>query len=178
MLSAIKGFWCAIVSRTVSIDWPSVTAVNRRAPLTLCLAMVLLISVAFASQEAPSLAGTWRLVEFTNYRDGKPVRPFGDEPIGYFFYTEGGYLSIQILKNPSPASLDEFRVDFRNQPSYVGYFGRYHVDWKRSVVVHQVEGGTVLDYIGTDQERPFALDGDRLVIGVEGRWERVLERAR
>ena len=45
-------------------------------------------------------------------------------------------------------------------------------------MIHKVEGGTVLDYIGTDQERPFSLDGDRLVIGVPGRWERVLERVR
>ena len=131
-----------------------------------------------AAQEAPSIVGTWRLVEFTNYRDGEPVKPFGEEPIGYFFYTENGYLSIQILKSPPPESLDDFRVDFRNQPSYVGYFGRYRVDRQRSVVVHQVEGGTVLDYIGTDQERPFRFEEDRLIIGVKGQWERALERVR
>ena len=85
---------------------------HRSVVLTLSLAVALLIPVAFASQEGPSLAGTWRLVEFTNYRDGRPVRPFGDEPIGYFFYTESGHLSIQILKNPPPESLDEFGVDF------------------------------------------------------------------
>ena len=148
----------------------------------LSIITVLILSVgglgSLAPQEGPSIVGTWRLAEFTNYSDGEPVRPFGNEPRGYFFYTEDGYLSIQILKTPPPESLDEFSVNFRDRPSYVGYFGRYRVDWDRSVVVHQVEGGTVLDYIGTDQERPFRLDGDRLVIGVEGQWERVLERVR
>ena len=149
---------------------------NRRYAIPLFLFLTVFLLGSGPSQTPPVLAGTWRLVEFTNYRDGQAVRPFGEKPIGYFFYTENGYLSIQILRNPPPSSLDDLGIDFRNDPSYVGYFGRYRIDWGRSIVVHQVEGGTVLDHIGTDQERPFALDGDRLVIGVEGRWERVLER--
>lgn len=149
---------------------------NRRLTVSMILILGASLLGAHRYREEPSLAGTWRLIEFKNYRDGDEVKLFGENPIGYFFYTKTGHLSIQILKNPPPASLDELGVDFRNAPSYVGYFGRYRVDWDRSVIIHQVEGGTVLDYIGTDQERPFSLDEDRLVIGVEGRWERVLER--
>lgn len=58
----------------------------------------------------------------------------------------------------------------------MGYFGRYSVDVDAGEVIHHVEGGTILHFIGTDQPRPFVLKGDSLLIGKPGAWERALIR--
>ena len=140
--------------------------------------------VAAATSEMSAMdgvVGTWRLVEYSNYGTGEKLQPFGSEPLGYFIYSPSGHVSIHIMRNPPP---DSFRdLDLKSeerrvlrQRSYVGYFGTYEVDVKRSVVIHRVEGGTMLSYIGTDQERPFRIEGDRLIIGRDGEWERILVR--
>ena len=114
-------------------------------------------------------------------RDGKVVRAFGDKPLGIFIYTASGYVSIHILHNPLPQRFDDLNLpgtqqDLLDVRSYTGYFGTYEVDVKRSVVTHHVEGGTLLGYIGTAQERPFRLEDNGLVIGDDKTWRRVLER--
>ncbi len=50
---------------------------------------------------------------------------------------------------------------------YVAYFGTYRVDEHKSAVVHQVEGSLKPSYTGTDQPRPFRLNGDMLVIELQ-----------
>ena len=39
--------------------------------------------------------------------------------------------------------------------AYVAYFGTYTVDPKKDIVTHHVEGSLRVDYMGTDQVRPF-----------------------
>ena len=46
-----------------------------------------------------------------------------------------------------------------------GYFGTYTIDSLNSIVTHHVKGGSVINYIGTDQHRQFILKGDTLIIG-------------
>ena len=46
-----------------------------------------------------------------------------------------------------------------------GYFGTYTIDSINSVVTHHVKGGSVIEYIGTDQHRQFIIKGDSLLIG-------------
>jgi hypothetical protein len=46
-----------------------------------------------------------------------------------------------------------------------GYFGTYTIDSLNSIVTHHVKGGSVMNYIGTDQHRQFILKGDTLLIG-------------
>lgn len=129
------------------------------------------------------LVGTWRLVELTNYRDGEKVQPFGPNPLGYFVYTPSGHVSIHIMHSPPPYSFEDLDMSEKQrrevgQRSYMGYFGTFEVDPVRSVIIHRVEGGTVLSYIGTDQIRPFRLEDDVLIIGEDEEWIRVLERVR
>ena len=47
---------------------------------------------------------------------------------------------------------------------YAAYFGTYRVDEAKSVVTHVVEGSLNPSYTGTEQPRPFKLDGDVLTI--------------
>ena len=46
-----------------------------------------------------------------------------------------------------------------------GYFGTYTIDNINSIVTHHVKGGSVINYIGTDQHRQYILKGDTLLLG-------------
>lgn len=111
--------------------------------------------------------------------------PYGKNPKGYFVYDATGHVMIQIMRIPPPPKFasgddakptpDEAKAVY---DGYVAYFGTYTVDGARQVVIHHVEGGLRPSYIGTDQERPFELLGDRLIIGDQKTWQRILERVK
>jgi len=138
---------------------------------------------------AHALIGTWRLVEFADLdQDGKWQHRFGEHPRGYFVYDATGHVHIQIMKVPPLAPFPEAKVSIGTPPSpehafaaytaYVAYFGTYTVDAEKRVVTRHVEGSLAPDFTGTDQPRPFQLEGDRLEIGDGKTWRRVLERVR
>ena len=133
------------------------------------------------------LIGTWRLLSYEDRDDpnGEWTYRFGKNPKGYFIYDETGHVAIQIMKTPPPPKFASGN-DAKPTPeealavysSYTAYFGTYTIDEAKHAVVHHVEGGTRPSYIGTNQERPFELSGDRLIIGDQKTWRRVLERVR
>jgi len=47
---------------------------------------------------------------------------------------------------------------------YFGYFGSYTVDEEASVVTFHVEGAAYPNYVGTDQERFYEIEGNRLIL--------------
>ena len=160
--------------------------VRSIATLALCL-------VALAARcEEPGIVGTWRLVSYEDKPPSGPsVYPFGQEPKGLLIYDDSGHMSIQIMKVPHPkvASGDDSRVTPEEKQAlydaYVAYFGRYSVDTDRGVVIHHVEGDLADVFVGNDEERPYVLREDTLIIAphwkVDGReWHgiRVFERAR
>lgn len=155
-------------------------------------------AVAFATDDqAPAgLVGTWRLVSFEDVENGKKIHEFGDKPLGLFIYTADGHVAIQIA---NPAKPNCVVPDKRSGPGgtvaasvptcspdqalallngYVAYWGTYTVDMAAGVVIHHVQSDISNGYTGTDQRRPFRLEGDRLVIGDGKTWTRVLERVR
>jgi len=144
--------------------------------------LVPLIIIAFPGWTADDenlIVGTWKLVRFENFDEGISSHPFGEKPIGYFIYTHDGHVSVHIQTMEQPKEWASLKVppdEGGPDPWYVGYFGRYSLNLEAGTVTHHVEGGTVLGYPGTDQERPFVLIGDRLIIGIEGEWERELHR--
>lgn len=148
-----------------------------------------------ANSQAPSgLVGTWRLVSFEDVVNGQTTRPFGEKPLGLFVYTADGHVAIQIANpaNPvciapsnkfGPGSKDDLVVPVCNPEQiralldgYIAYWGTYTIDAAAGVVIHHVKSDIGNGYLGTDQRRPFRLEGDRLVIGDGKTWTRVLER--
>ncbi len=135
-------------------------------------------------QQENKLAGTWRLIEFSELDStGVWEYPFGKNPRGYFTYTKNFILNINIssevpLKIISD-SIKNYSVNLNHYLSNyaLGYFGTYSVDYKTSIVTHHVQGGSIPSYINTDQKRPFILKGDTLFIGDMKTWRRVLVRA-
>jgi hypothetical protein len=137
-----------------------------------------------------ALIGTWRLVAFEDVETGKKVHPYGEKPLGLFVYTADGHVAIQIANPDRPAcaipgSRDTTKIPYctpqqalKLLESSVAYWGTYTVDTNAGVVVHRVRSDARNTYTGTDQPRPFKLEGDRLVIGDGRTWTRVLERVR
>ncbi|MFT3822892.1 MAG: lipocalin-like domain-containing protein [Chitinophagaceae bacterium] len=126
--------------------------------------------------------GTWRLIEFANLDPTTAAwtYPYGRHPKGYFTYTRGGIVNLNISsETPPKISEDSAKNCNINLLSWLdnnamGYFGTYSIDFNRSVVTHHVKGGSLPWYIDTDQQRPFALKGDTLIIGDNKTWKRVL----
>ena len=164
------------------------------------VAFATLAGVAVSQNKAPAkpslsnlqkqLIGTWRLVSFEDRKDEKDPNsewtyPYGKNPKGYIVYDETGHVTVQIMRTPPPAKFasgddkkptsEEAKAAYEG---YVAYFGRYTIDEASHSVIHHVEGSLGPSYIGTDQKRPFELSGDRLIIGDQKTWRRVLERVR
>jgi hypothetical protein len=131
---------------------------------------------------AGKLVGTWKLIEFSNLDTVANgwSHPYGKNPNGYFSYSKKGIVNINIsseipLQIPKD-SVANFAINLNTfrQNYAVGYFGTYTVDIEKQIVIHHVKGGTIPEYINTDQARPFILKNDTLVIGDIKTWKRVL----
>jgi hypothetical protein len=159
----------------------------------LCLPMAIsLWSASFAQvskigndkSKGNALIGTWRLIEFADSDSlGNWIYPFGKHPRGFITYTRTNIFNIN-MSSEVPLQLDQKESKTRSiildeflfKYSF-GYFGTYKVDFKKSMVTHQVTGGTIPWYVGTDQPRPFILKGNTLIIGDNKTWKRVLIKA-
>jgi hypothetical protein len=133
---------------------------------------------------APSLVGTWKLVELWDLdEERKRTYKYGDPPRGYIVYDSTGHVFVGFMRDP-PVPPDGFgqeqppSKDLKSQAwdAYAGYFGTYTVDWATHVVTHHVEGASNPSYVGQDERRPFELKGDTFIIGDQKTWKRVLLR--
>ena len=150
-------------------------------PTFLFSLLILVPTSCSNNQEKSAIVGTWKLVEFANLDSSTNQwqYPFGEKPRGFFTYTANGIVNLNI-SNENPLELP---ADSLNSTTFVynefmdnavGYFGKYEVSFENSTVTHKVEGGTIPFYIGTEQPRPFRLNGDTLTIGDGKTWRRVL----
>ncbi|CAN5747162.1 lipocalin-like domain-containing protein [soil metagenome] len=119
-----------------------------------------------------NLAGTWRLIEYEDYDsvNNKWTHPYGDHPKGYFTYTTSGIVNLNgSAEKPLIISADSEYTKPLTLGAVLdnafGYFGTYTIDSVNSVVTHHVKGGSVINYIGTDQHRQFIINGDTLLLG-------------
>lgn len=156
---------CVSFSRKIAVVFSALTGVAMLASAS---------SVVFAAGLAQKLVGTWRVVRYIDTdSSGRATYPFGENPKGYFVYDPTGHLSVQIMRMPArplfAARDDDKGTDAEVRAAYDGYaayFGTYRVDEAKRIVTHVVEGSLNPSYTGTDQPRPFKLDGDVLVIQV------------
>ncbi len=150
---------------------------------------------ALAAKLDAALIGTWQIVRFEDTdAAGVVTKPFGEHPKGYFVYDATHHLSVQIMATPPVprfAKADAVSEGYDEATdaevrkaitSYVAYFGTWRINAAGSVVTHVVEGALDPGYTGTDQERPFRLNGDTLIIGAKekdgGSYYRELHRVR
>ncbi len=127
------------------------------------------------------LVGTWKLISADDFdpTTGQWVPyTFGNPPLGYFIYDAAGHASIQIMTTPpvaiatpdSPTPAEALNI-FNG---YIAYFGTYTVD--ASNIYHQLEGAWDPSQVGSQQVRPYELNGDNLIIGDQKTYRRLLQR--
>jgi hypothetical protein len=118
------------------------------------------------------IVGTWKLIEYSDYDTvtNKWIHPYGDHPKGYFTYTKSGIVNLNgsaekpLVISPDSEYTKPLTLGAVLDNAF-GYFGTYTIDSLNSIVTHHVKGGSVINYIGTDQHRQFILKGDTLLIG-------------
>lgn len=122
--------------------------------------------------EKNKLVGTWRLTEYSDFDsvNNKWTHPYGDHPKGYFTYTSSGIVNLNgsaeyPLVIPADSEYTKPLTLGAVLDNAFGYFGTYTIDSVNSIVTHHVKGGSVINYIGTDQHRQFIIRGDSLLIG-------------
>ncbi|CAI0933823.1 Uncharacterised protein [Serratia entomophila] len=115
--------------------------------------------------------GSWSLVSSVfKGEDGKINYPLGEQVVGRISYEANGTMAAQLYGATRPrfAADDlaqgterEIHAAFINM---ICYFGRYQVDESDQRVVHQVEGSSFPNWIGSRQVRFYSFIGDRLML--------------
>ena len=122
---------------------------------------------------APSLPGTWRLLSYETWTaEGVATEPLGPAPAGFAVFDAAGHAFIQLAR----AADDGLDAGALAQ-SFIAYFGTFTVDEAGSEFTVLVEASNMPAYVGSRQVRAFRIDGDTLVLGVEGQYRARLRRA-
>jgi Lipocalin-like domain len=121
-----------------------------------------------------NLVGTWQLVSAGTFRkDGtfEPYPEYGPNPKGYLMYDKTGHMCVSLANPNHPHWADpEKPTDaekLRSYDAFFAYCGTYEVRQQEGRVIHRPEVGSWPHYIGTDQNRNFRLEGDRLILSDE-----------
>lgn len=109
--------------------------------------------------------GAWRLLSQTE-RDANGIERLarGENPLGLLIYQPNGLMAVQLMTRTPSGSLDSLETALEQ---YLGYFGRYTVDWSAETVTHHVEGCSYAPWIGTDKLRYFRFEGSYLILSAE-----------
>ncbi|HEY7097278.1 MAG TPA: lipocalin-like domain-containing protein [Terriglobales bacterium] len=137
-----------------------------------------------------ALAGTWRLVSATEtLRDGKtrPYPDLGPDARGMLIYADDGHMCVVLMKpNRPPWRSDEEEATDAEKISaasgFTSYCGTYKIDEEKHVITHYPKMSFMPNFIGSEQKRPYKLEGKRLIlsdtvpVGEIERWTIVWEK--
>ena len=153
------------------------------------VATLLFVASALAQNGNPptptvaQLVGTWRLVSISDtMKDGSVRSPeqFGPHPIGFLMYEADGNMCATIANPDRPAWKDAAKPTNEEKIVYydtlIAYCGTYKLDASKSVVTHYPEVAWTPAYVGSQQQRPFRIEGRRLTITVVGPLPLVTQR--
>jgi hypothetical protein len=110
---------------------------------------------ATTAQNANALVGVWHLESFHDIDPrGRPVEgPLGAAPRGLLFYSADGHVSVTMMRTGSAHP---------ERPNYMSYAGTWRREGGR--VVHAIDVAPDPAWLGTEQFRELALDGDLLTL--------------
>jgi hypothetical protein len=138
----------------------------RNRIVTLALAAALAAG-RLAAQD--SLAGTWTLAAADDLRpDGTRVPAYGPDPRGLLILEKDGRYSLQIYRsdrakfasgNKRKGTAEEYEAAVLAMSTH---YGRYDVDFAARTITFHIERAGFANWDGTDQKRPFELQGDEL----------------
>ena len=128
-----------------------------------------LVAIAFGAthlgfaDNRSGLEGVWRLVSYTvEYQaTGRKEPMMGEKPSGYAIFTpEGRAMFVITGEGRKPPSDDKGRAALLN--TLVAYTGKYRIEGDRWIT--KVEVAWNPEWVGTEQQRFFRLDGNRLAV--------------
>jgi ketosteroid isomerase-like protein len=118
--------------------------------------------------------GTWQLVSAGAFRrDGsfEPYPEYGPNARGYLMYDRTGHMCVSLANPNHPHWVNaEKPTDAEKVRSYdvfFAYCGTYEIREKEGRIIHRLEMGSWPHYVGTDQNRNFRLEGNRLILSAE-----------
>jgi hypothetical protein len=112
------------------------------------------------------IVGSWRVVSYElEFQDGSErVFPLGTHLNGYLIFGSDGrmmaYLEAQGRK--APQTDEERSAAYK---SLLAYTGKYRVQGNKWIT--KVDGAWNVEWVGTEQERAFTLNGDRLYVATQ-----------
>jgi Lipocalin-like domain len=131
-----------------------------------------------------TIVGTYVVHLVEKYgEDGTVEFPFGEPATGMLLYAADGAMAAVVGRSDQPslemdllagsvqASDGELAAAFR---SAYGFAGTFVVEGE--IVRHHILVSTVPNWVGTDQVRPYSIEGDTLTLRPPG-WRVVAHRA-
>lgn len=116
------------------------------------------------------LIGSWTLLSYiTESPDGSRGKPYGDA-VGRLSYDADGHMAGQVMRpNRSPVAAGDWQSQQVRSAyaGYIAYFGTYEVNDAQDTVTHHVEGALNPGWVGGDQVRRMAFDGDLLILSTQ-----------
>lgn len=126
------------------------------------------------------LVGTWGLVSYYAPAESDPndvFYPLGKDAIGLIIYSHDGYMSTTMLRpgqspfhagQPGAATQAELAESTKRFLGYTGPFYIEHTGEGVPVVKHRMSLTNFPNWQGNMQRRLVKLEGDTLVLGLEG----------
>ncbi len=132
------------------------------------LAMLFLFLLAIAApsgfaENRDPLVGTWKLVSWEREAQatGEKEPLLGKNPTGYMIFTpEGRFIVILTGENRKAPKTDQDRADLMK--SMLASSGKYRLEGDK--FIFKVDVAWNPEWLGTDQERFFKIDGNRLIV--------------
>ena len=131
---------------------------------------VLFAGMLIGGMAAPALAddagqvvGTWKLVSYQVevQTSGEKLNVMGDKPTGYVsFLPEGRVFFVFTGEGRKPAKSCDEKADLLS--TLIAYTGTYRIEDGKWIT--KVEVAWNPEWIGTEQVRPFQLDGNQLKV--------------
>jgi hypothetical protein len=156
------------------------------------VAMVILASlqassVTMRAQADNPFVGTWKLISIeTRGPDGAiapgPNPVGGVNPTGTVMYDAAGNVSLQIMPSGRPASLNILQPLSPEQAKgalfgYIAYYGTYTLDQRTRTMHIHFDGSLNPSMVGTNGERYYEFNGNRMKFRAGANttlsWERV-----
>jgi hypothetical protein len=113
--------------------------------------------------------GTWRLVSFhIKTLDGKVTYPYGPDAVGYYIFSESGYMSVALMPTNRHKFADGDLMGGSTEEkvaaaeTYISYSGKYEIQGDKLVVHPEVS--SFPNWVGVDQVRIWELEGNRLTL--------------
>ena len=127
------------------------------------LLLLILAQHKSLADDSTRLEGVWRLLSYAieDQASGHKEPIMGEKPTGYAIFTrEGRAMFVVTGDGRKPPTDDKSRRALLN--TLVAYTGRYRVEGDKWIT--KVEVAWNPEWVGTEQERFFRLEGDRLEV--------------